>query len=160
MHGGLSTGPRTAEGKARCRAAALRNLEAAQAALARKRAGLGGSGDASAGEKPGENTEPVGPPGSTESTSVVDVGDRPTIHHDADEAITALQLGEAVQLGPHVLRTVAVGRNGVQAIEPRDVGALVRLQSGEAMLIVWPVVTWAELERPIAPTGQGSEGRS
>jgi hypothetical protein len=32
MHGGLSTGPRSPEGKARCRAAALRNLESARAA--------------------------------------------------------------------------------------------------------------------------------
>lgn len=33
MHGGLSTGPRTAEGKTRCRAAALRNLEKARRSL-------------------------------------------------------------------------------------------------------------------------------
>ena len=33
MHGGLSTGPRTAEGKARCRVAALRNLEKARSAV-------------------------------------------------------------------------------------------------------------------------------
>jgi hypothetical protein len=32
LHGGRSTGPRTLEGKERCRAAALRNLERAHAA--------------------------------------------------------------------------------------------------------------------------------
>jgi hypothetical protein len=42
MHGGLSTGPKTPEGKARVAAVARRNLELANAALRERRAAAAG----------------------------------------------------------------------------------------------------------------------